>query len=141
MLDKPTDILWPVFGHLLLIQVLFLMVSIRRWQAVRAEDAQYSDLAWARQEPELSRRWAKNLDNQFQVPMLVYTLVALLFAVGQVTPGQIVLAWIFLAGRVLHTLVQVGGDNVQMRGIVFTINYVALSAMWLLFFYHMVTAS
>ncbi len=132
-------ILLPVLGHLALIQLLFVVVSIRRWQAVQSQAARYEDLAWSGQEPELSRRWAKNLDNQFQLPMLFYALIALLFATDQITTLQVVFAWIFLAGRIVHTVVQEWSDDVQMRGRVFTINYLALSAMWLLFFFDMAT--
>lgn len=124
-----THLLWPVVGHLALIQVLFVMVSIRRYQAVRA-GAERNGFAWGR-EPEESRRWARNLDNQFQVPMLFYALVALIFATGTGGAPEVVLAWIFLFGRLAHTGVQVSGDDVRLRGQVFTISYVALSLMWL----------
>ena len=127
------SILWPVAAHLALVQVLFAMVSLRRWQAVRAGEIEYVDLAPAGGEPERSRRWARNLDNQFQVPLLFYALVALIYATDTVEPWQTMLAWVFVAGRVAHTVVQVSGDDVALRGRVFAVNYVAVSLMWLLF--------
>ena len=132
-----SGILWPVLGHLGLVQFLFAMVSWRRRRATREGTLAYDDLAWNGAEPELSRRWAKNLDNQFQLPVLFYALVAMLMATGEVSNIQIGLAWLFLVGRLLHTCVQVTGDNVVLRGRVFIVNYVALSAMWLLFLYDM----
>ena len=131
------SILWPVLAHLALVQVLFAMVSLRRWQAVRMGEIEYGDLAPAGREPERSRRWARNLDNQFQVPMLFYALVALLFATERLEPAQTALAWLFVLGRLAHTAVQVAGDDVALRGRVFAINYLALSAMWLLFLWRM----
>ncbi len=128
-------ILLPVFGHLALIFLLFVIVSLKRMQATKVEGLSIDDLAYAGREPELSRRWARNLDNQFQVPMLFYALVALLFATNSISQLQIALAWVFLLGRIVHTFVQVTGDNVILRGRVFTINFVALAAMWLVFFY------
>ena len=133
------SILWPVLGHLALVQVLFAMVSLRRWQAVREGQARYGQMARAGGEPERSRRWARNLDNQFQVPMLFYALVSLLYATDTLEPMQTALAWVFLAGRVAHTAVQVSGDDVKLRGRVFAVNYLALSAMWLLFLWRMAT--
>ena len=127
------SILWPVLVHLALVQVLFAMVSLRRWQAVRAGEITYAALAPAGGEPERSRRWARNLDNQFQVPMLFHALVALLYATQTLEPWQTALAWVFVAGRIAHTFVQVSGDDVALRGRVFAINYLAVSAMWLLF--------
>ena len=108
--------------------------------ATRQDGVDYSDLAWKGREPVRSRRWAKNLDNQFQLPMLFYALIALLFATGLVTTVQIWLAWVFLAGRLVHTGVQTMGDNVWLRGMVFTINYLALTGMWLLFLYNFFSA-
>lgn len=127
------SILWPVAAHLALVQVLFAMVSLRRWQAVRAGEIDYADLAPIGGEPERSRRWARNLDNQFQVPLLFHALVALLYATGTTEPAQTALAWAFVAGRMAHTAVQVSGDDVALRGRVFAVNYLAVSAMWLLF--------
>lgn len=133
LFDNPLGILWPTIVHLALIQFLFVMVSIRRHQAVRRTDLEMDDLARSAGEPELSRRWARNLDNQFQVPMLYYVLVAILIAQQEAGVAQIALAWIFVLGRIAHTIVQTRTDNVTLRGQVFVINHVALSLMWLLF--------
>ena len=128
-------ILLPVFGHLTLIFILFVIVSWKRMQATKVAGLAIDDLAHTGREPELSRRWARNLDNQFQLPMLFYGLVALLFATNAISQLQIALAWVFLFGRIVHTFVQLSGDNVTLRGRVFTINFVALAAMWLVFLY------
>ncbi len=133
LFDNPLGILWPTLVHLALIQFLFVMVSIRRQQAVRETDLEVDDLAHAGREPELSRRWARNLDNQFQLPMLYYALVAILIALQEASVAQIVLAWFFALGRIAHTIVQTRTDNVALRGQVFIVNYAALSFMWLLF--------
>lgn len=130
----PNGILIPVFGHLALVFFLFVMVTIKRREAVSKRIAQVNQFAHNGAEPELSRRWAKNLDNQFQVPLLFYALVAMLLATDGVNGAQILLAYIFLAGRMIHTFVQVSGDNVALRGAVFTINFIALAMMWLVFF-------
>lgn len=135
-----TALLWPVVGHLVLVQVLFAMVSLRRHQAVRAGDAAVNDFAWG-QEPERSRRWARNLDNQFQLPMLFHVLVALIFATGVGGLPEVVLAWAFLLGRLAHSWVQVSGDDVTLRGRVFAISYVGLSLMWLVWLARMAGAS
>ena len=127
-------ILWPVLGHLALLNFLFVMVSCQRFVAVRDGAAEQNQFARAGQEPERSRRWARNLDNQFQVPMLFYAIVVLLLARDGADGWQVALAWVFLFGRVVHTGVQVSGDDVRLRGMVFTVNYLAVMAMWGLLF-------
>ncbi|HCG78844.1 MAG TPA: hypothetical protein DE015_06505, partial [Oceanospirillales bacterium] len=42
------------------------------------------------------------------------------------------LAWVFILGRVIHSGVQILTDNVRLRGLVFTINFLAVLAMWCL---------
>ncbi len=61
--------------------------------------------------------------------MIFYTLVVLLIALGKVTMFDVVAAWVFVAGRVIHTLVQTLTDNVGLRGNVFTINFLAVMAL------------
>lgn len=110
------------------------MVSWRRNRAAASGEFELDALAHDGREPESARRFAKNLNNQFELPMLFYALIAILYATAMITSVQVVLAWIFLCGRVAHTIVQTNSDNVTLRGIVFSINFVALALMWLVFF-------
>lgn len=135
MFTLPDAILVPVFGHLALIFFLFVMVSIKRMQAVSLGKLNTDDLAYKNNEPEASRRWVNNLNNQFEIPTLFYALIALLYATGSVNWIYIALAFVFLLGRIAHTYVQVSGDNVGLRGKVFTINFLAVVCMWLVFFF------
>jgi hypothetical protein len=50
-------------------------------------------------------------------------------ALGQVTMFDVVAAWVFVIGRVIHTLVQTLTNNVPLRGNVFTINFLAVVAL------------
>jgi hypothetical protein len=50
-------------------------------------------------------------------------VVVLLIAIGRITTIDVVAAWVFVAGRVIHTLVQTLTDNVPLRGQVFLINF------------------
>jgi hypothetical protein len=60
------------------------------------------------------------------LPVVFYALVILLVALGQVTWIDVAAAWVFVAGRIIHTLVQTLTDNVPLRGQVFTINFLAV---------------
>jgi len=76
-------------------------------------------------------RISANLRNQFEWPVLFY-VVCLLLLLRPEAPNQaqVWLAWLFVAGRILHTGVQVLTSNVRLRGIVFMINFLAVLAMW-----------
>ena len=65
-----------------------------------------------------------------QVPEVAEVpLVVLLVALGKVTLVDVIAAWVFVLGRVIHTLVQTLTDNVPLRGQVFMINFLAVLAL------------
>ena len=75
------------------------------------------------------RAHPRNLANQFELPVIFYALVVLLVALGKVTMFDVIAAWVFVAGRVIHTLVQTLTDNVPLRGQVFMINFLAVAGV------------
>jgi hypothetical protein len=82
-----------------------------------------------REEPLEVARITRNLANQFELPVIFYAAVILLIALGKVTTADIVVAWIFVAGRIAHTLVQTLTDDVSLRGQVFMINFIAVAVL------------
>ena len=42
------------------------------------------------------------------------------------------LAWLFVAGRVLHRPVQVFTTNIRLRGLVFMVNFLAVFGLWVM---------
>jgi len=127
------SILVPAVAHLTLVAFLYLWLTLERVGAVLSRKRQYSDLQFAGGDPGRSARVAANLRNQFEAPMLFYPLVLTLWLTATVNSASLILAWIFVAGRVLHTLVQTLTGNVPLRGAVFTVNFLALAALWAIF--------
>lgn len=78
------------------------------------------------EEPAHIDRVTRNLANQFELPVIFYAVVVLLVATNKVTTIEIIAAWVFVAGRVIHSLVQCLTDNVPLRGQVFLINFASL---------------
>jgi hypothetical protein len=93
-----------------------------RAQAVRRGEVAYGSFARG-EEPHHVARITRNLANQFELPLIFHALVVLLVALGRVTTIDLIAAWVFVAGRVIHTLVQTLTDNVPLRGQVFLINF------------------
>lgn len=127
------SILLPAAAHLALTAFLYVWLTVERLSAVRARKRRYSDMQFAGGDVERGARVAANLRNQFEAPMLFYPLVLALWATQTVTIAMVWLAWLFVAGRVLHTGVQTLTGNVPLRGAVFTVNFLALAGMWALF--------
>ena len=124
-----SSILWPMLAHVAWVVLLYAWLTVARWQAVQRGEVDYSSFAFNREEPPAVARIRLNLANQFEWPVVFYALVVLLIALGKVTLFDVVAAWVFVAGRVIHTLVQTLTDNVGLRGNVFTINFLAVVAL------------
>ena len=124
-----SSILWPMLAHVAWVVMLYAWLTVARTLAVRRGEVDYSAFVLGRDEPLHIARITRNLANQFELPAIFYALVVLLIALGKVTAFDVVAAWVFVAGRVVHTLVQTLTDNVGLRGNVFTINFLAVVAL------------
>ena len=127
-----SNLIAPMFMHIVLCALLYVFLTLTRapsvWGVGKNRDGSnpFADI-----QPKVSA----NLSNQFEWPLFFHVVCALLIALGEpISNSQISLAWVFVIGRVLHSLVQIFTDNIRLRGLVFTINFVAVLAMWLLLF-------
>jgi hypothetical protein len=120
------SILWPVLAHIGWVFMLYAWLTFERASAVRRGEVNYSAFEFNREEPPAVARIRLNLANQFELPVVFYALVILLIATGTVTAFDVAAAWVFVAGRVIHTFVQTRTDNVPLRGNVFLINFLAV---------------
>ncbi len=121
-----TSILWPVLAQIGWTMLLYAWLTLARKQAVDSGEVDYSAFLLGRDEPLVPARIARNLSNQFELPVIFYALVILLLVLNRVTALDVIAAWVFVAGRVAHSLVQTLTDNVPLRGQVFLINFLAL---------------
>jgi hypothetical protein len=120
------SILWPMLAHIGWVCLLYVWLTIARARAVRGGEITTSCFVLGREEPLDVARITRNLANQFEWPVVFYAVVVLLVALGRVTTIDLIAAWLFVAGRIIHTLVQTLTDNVPLRGQVFMINFVAV---------------
>ncbi len=119
-----------VLFHIVWCALLYALLTIARapvvWGVGQRKDGSnpFSNI-----QPKISA----NLSNQFEWPIFFYIASVLLIAMDEpIDSVQIYLAWVFVIGRVLHSIVQIFTDNIRLRGMVFTVNFVAVLAMWVL---------
>jgi len=120
------SILWPMLAQVGWTFVLYVWLTIARSRAVARGEVKYSAFALGRNEPVDVARITRNLANQFELPVIFYAMVVLLVTLGQGTLIDTVAGWVFVAGRIVHTLVQTLTDDVLLRGRVFIINFLAV---------------
>jgi hypothetical protein len=114
-------------AHVALAAFLYVLLTIMRapaiWGIGRRADGSNP---WATFEPRVSA----NLSNQFEWPLFFHAGCLLLLHLHATSSTAIAMAWIFIGGRILHSAVQVGTANVRLRGLVFTINFLAVLGLW-----------
>jgi hypothetical protein len=126
-------ILVPAAAHLALVVSLYAWLSVERLLNARLGRTPLDRLVTPGGDQGRTARIAANLSNQFQAPMLFHMLVLTLWITASASALHVLLAWVFFGGRVLHTAVQTLSANVLARGLVFSINFMALCVMWAVF--------
>lgn len=128
------SILWPTFALAGLTFVIFLVMFVTRFGHIRANPPTAEDFATG----EAALRYftpvempANNYRNLFEMPVLYFALVPLLLLTSQDSHVQVVLAWIYVALRYLHSFVHAGRGKVPVRAMLFVCSAVVLSAMWI----------
>jgi hypothetical protein len=98
----------PVFVHVVLVIGLVIATGRGRVAAVRAGEVRLKDIALdSSRWPERLRKLANNYQNQFELPVLFYAVMALLIATGLADGVTLVLAWAFVASRLVHSFIHV----------------------------------
>jgi hypothetical protein len=124
----------PVFVHVVLVIALVIFTGRGRVAAVRADEVKLRDIALDSSKwPERLRKLGNNYQNQFELPVLFYAVVALLIATGLADGVSLVLAWAFVATRLVHSFIHIGTNNVVHRLFAFGAGLAILAAMWLWF--------
>jgi hypothetical protein len=122
-----SSLILPMAAHVALTALLYVALTVARapaiWGIGRRADGSNP---WAALEPRISA----NLSNQFEWPLFFHVACVLLLLQGATGPLVIGLAWVFIAGRVLHSAVQVFTGNIRLRGLVFAVNFLAVLALW-----------
>lgn len=125
----PHALIYPMTAHIALAAFLYVLLTAARapavWNLGRRADGSNP---WA----AIERRISANLSNQFEWPLFFYAACLLLMLKPPVPAAQICLAWVFVAGRLAHSCVQIFTTDVRLRGLVFTVNFLAVIVMWAL---------
>lgn len=123
-------LLLPLFLHFGLVAFLYVALTWARLVTVRRGEASKGDFARADGDAPLSARFQRNLANQFEAPVFAWIGAGVLILTAEANMLDVAAAWLFLAGRVAHSIVQCSGDNVALRGQVFIVNFAAV--VWLM---------
>ncbi|KXO09210.1 protein of unknown function DUF1123 [Moritella sp. JT01] len=109
-------ILYPLLAHILLVVLLYILLIIRKSKAIKAKAVDFkktalNNKAW----PEDVVQVSNNLDNQFESPLVFYSLCIITVLVGAVNSFAIGLSVAYVVFRYIHAYVHVGTNYVPYR--------------------------
>lgn len=134
MAHANSPILWPTMALVLLIFAVWFALFRQRFAHIAANPPTAATFADSESVARYFRpveRPAHNLANLFEMPVLYFALVPLLMLTGYASTSQLVLAWIFVALRALHSLVHIGPNGIRLRARLYIASCIALAGMWL----------
>lgn len=112
--------------------IMVLTARVRIGSVQRGEVPQnYYRLMDGHDIPEFVAKTTRNFNNLFEVPTLFYAGGAVYLALDQTAQLPVISAWIFVAARVIHSIIHLSYNNVLHRMVVFAIGNLSVLVMWL----------
>ena len=129
----------PVIIQVALTLWLYIYLAIAKSRAVKLgevneERRALHDDAW----PDSVLQINNCIRNQFEVPLLFYVLIGILWSIGGTNIYVHVAAWIFVLSRIGHALIHTGSNYVPLRRKFFMAGCFILIALTLFSFYKIV---
>ena len=123
-------IFWPVLAQIALTLSIYVVLARRKAGAIKArtvnmKEAALDNRAW----PESVLKVSNNLANQFEAPVLFYALCLTLYVIDGVGLAALLLAWLYVALRVVHAVIHIGSNYVPRRLQVFVLSVGVLLAL------------
>jgi len=135
------SLIYPVLIQILLTFIVLLATGRARIAAIRDKRVRMTDIAvtsdaW----PDDVRKFSNNYVNQYETPVLFYVLVGIAIYLRANDTLMVVLAWSFVATRIVHAFIHTGANDVPNRFRVFLAGATILMVMWLLIVIRLVFA-
>lgn len=129
-------ILQPVFALAALTFGIGIWLGKLRFAAVKRGDLnpRYYELNRGGKLPDYLAKVSHNYDNLLALPILFYVASIMLFVTAKVEIAQIIMAWLFVASRYVHSYIHTTNNIVKYRMKAFMFGVITLIRMWCLFF-------
>jgi hypothetical protein len=127
-------VLLPVFVMVALTLTIMFAMGYARVADIKAGKTHIRDIALGQSAWDTrATQYTRNFENQFQLPVLFYVLVAFALLTRKADLIFVVLSWVFVVCRIVHAYVHVTTNYVPYRFFVFAAGALVLTLMWILF--------
>ena len=126
------NLVYPALALIFWIFVVGLVLMKRRRDAFVSRAVKPDEVSVSTERYPLPARLASaNFTNQFESPVIFFALVMLAMEVKATSHLMTLLAWLYVASRVVHTVIHIGPNKLPLRGAVYGVGMIALMGMWL----------
>ena len=119
---------------LMIVPAVRIRSALRR--EVRADDFRYGESASVPAQVGLPNR---NYMNLLELPMLFYVVCLILFVTGGASHVAVALAWLYVALRIVHSLIHLTYNRVMHRLVAFALSCTVLAVLWVMAAVHIAT--
>ncbi|WP_029585342.1 MAPEG family protein [Bradyrhizobium sp. URHD0069] len=127
-------VLLPVFVLVGLTFALLLWMASARTRALISRETRIKDIALGQQNwPDRATQIGNCFRNQFELPLLFYSLIALALPLRHADLVIVLLSWVFVVTRFAHAGIFVTSNDVRQRSLAWFAGVLVLFAMWLYF--------
>jgi hypothetical protein len=127
-------VLAPVFVLVLWTFVVLFWMARTRINAFKAGQVKVADVALGQANwPPKAQQVSNNYNSQFQIPVLFYGLVVLAIITKHADFLFVVMSWLFVVSRLVHSYIHVTSNYVRYRFNAFAVGVLILLIMWILF--------
>ena len=127
-------VILPVLVQVGLTFILLFWMGRSRVATLKSGELKVKDIALG------ERVWPKRIlqvqnsyQNQFELPVLFYALVALALITRKADMLFVVMSWMFVVSRLVHAAIHVTSNKVSRRFMAFLVGVLILAAMWIIF--------
>ena len=127
-------VLLPVFVLVGLTFALLLWMAGARRQAIVGGETRMRDVALGQPNwPARTTQVGNSFKNQFELPLLFYTLIALALPLRHADLFIVLMSWVFVVTRFLHAGIFVTSNDMRQRSLAWFAGVLVLFAMWIYF--------
>ena len=136
------QILYPIFAMFALTTFVVFRLGYVRWAAVsrRQINLRFYKSYQSFDEPEPLRVLSRHLINLFETPVIFYVVAILVYVTGQISPVLLVLAWLYVLTRFVHTVIHLTSNVVLWRFRVFGLSLMIVTAMWMVLAFKLIVS-
>jgi hypothetical protein len=127
-------VLLPLFVEVVLTFVLLFWMAQLRTAAFASGVVKPGDIALREPNwPPRATQIGNAFHNQLEVPILFYVLTILAWVTRQADLVFVIMAWIFVASRLVHAFIHATDNRVRRRGLAFIVGAIVVALMWVIF--------